>query len=188
MLPWPTVLDDVMCPLKAVTAHRRQRRAQHPSYKDIARKRLGLLCLAGLVGYDAPQPQRPPGGMQQCARLRSALIHEPSLQTLNEPFGAQHMLTREVLWFELQRLCINLKPSVMVVTNDLRQAVCAADRALMRSGKPGRFNAGRVVPIDRPPSLDDLYTAHYQAFMQELRVQTKAARQAERAVAAPAHV
>ena len=107
---------------------------------------------------------------------------------LDEPFGALDVFTREDLWFELQSLCINLKPSVILVTHDLREAVFLADRVLVMSSRPGRIIAERIVPFQRPRSLDDLYTAPYQTLVQDLRAHISAARQAERAAMELAHV
>lgn len=185
MLPWRTILDNVMLPLEVVEPHRGQLRAQRQMYED---KALKLLALVGLKGYDQRYPHELSGGMQQRASLCRALIHEPRLLMLDEPFGALDVFTREDLWLELQSLCITLKPSVILVTHDLREAVFLADRVLVMSSRPGRIIAERIIAFGRPRSLDDLYTAPYQALVQDLRVHISAARQAERAATEAAHV
>ena len=98
---------------------------------------------------------------------------------LDEPFGALDVFTREDLWFELQKLCSNLKPSVILVTHDLREAVFLADRVLVMSSRPGRIIAERDIPFARPRQIDDLYTAPYQELVQDLRCHISAARNAD---------
>ena len=176
MLPWRTILDNVMLPLEVVEPHRSQLRAQRSIYEE---KALKLLALVGLKGYDKRYPHELSGGMQQRASLCRALIHEPRLLMLDEPFGALDVFTREDLWFELQALCINLKPSVILVTHDLREAVFLADRVLVMSSRPGRIIAERDIPFARPRQLDDLYTAPYQELVHDLRLHISAARKAE---------
>lgn len=178
MLPWRTILDNVMLPLEVVEPHRSQLRAQRAMYEE---KALRLLALVGLKGYGKRYPHELSGGMQQRASLCRALIHEPRLLMLDEPFGALDVFTREDLWLELQSLCTNLKPSVILVTHDLREAVFLADRVLVMSSRPGRIIAERDIPFARPRSLDDLYEAPYQSLVQDLRMHISAARQAERA-------
>ena len=176
MLPWRTILDNVMLPLEVVEPHRSQLRAQRDMYEE---KALSLLEMVGLKGYDKRYPHELSGGMQQRASLCRALIHEPRLLMLDEPFGALDVFTREDLWCELQGLCINLKPSVILVTHDLREAVFLASRVLVMSSRPGRIIAERDVPFARPRQLDDLYTAPYQELVHDLRLQISAARKAE---------
>ena len=98
---------------------------------------------------------------------------------LDEPFGALDVFTREDLWFELQRLCSNLNPSVILVTHDLRETVFLADRVLVMSSRPGRMIAERGIPFARPRQLDDLYTAAFQELVQDLRAHISAARKAD---------
>jgi len=185
MLPWRSILDNVMLPLEVVEPHRGQLRAQRAMYEE---KALKLLALVGLKGYDKRYPHELSGGMQQRASLCRALIHEPPLLMLDEPFGALDVFTREDLWFELQTLCSNLKPSVILVTHDLREAVFLADRVLVMSSRPGRIIAERGIPFARPRQLDDLYTAPYQDLVHDLRVHISAARKADASQAEAEHV
>jgi NitT/TauT family transport system ATP-binding protein len=176
MLPWRCILDNVMLPLEVVEPHRARLRAQREMYEE---KALKLLAMVGLKGYEKRYPHELSGGMQQRASLCRALIHEPRLLMLDEPFGALDVFTREDLWFELQGLCMKVQPSVILVTHDLREAVFLADRVLVMSSRPGRIIAQRDIPFPRPRSLDDLYTAPYQALVQDLRAHISAARKAE---------
>jgi NitT/TauT family transport system ATP-binding protein len=183
MLPWRTILDNVMLPLEVVEPHRRRLSTHRREYEIKAH---ALLEMVGLKDSGSRYPHELSGGMQQRASLCRALIHEPRLLMLDEPFGALDVFTREDLWFELQGLCSKLKPSVILVTHDLREAVFLADRVLVMSARPGRIIAERTVPFARPRRLDDLYTAPYQSLVQELRGHISAARQAEGADAGAA--
>ncbi len=176
MLPWRTILDNVMLPLEVVQPHRGLLGARRTQYEAKAMK---LLEMVGLRGYEKKHPHELSGGMQQRASLCRALVHEPRLLMLDEPFGALDVFTREDLWAELQTLWGQLKPSVILVTHDLREAVFLADRVLVMSRRPGRIVAERSVPFARPRRLDDLYTAPYQAVVQELRAHISAARREE---------
>ena len=173
MLPWRNILDNVMLPLEVVEPHRRQLSSQRAQYIDKAMK---LLKMVGLSGFENRYPHELSGGMQQRASLCRALIHEPRLLMLDEPFGALDVFTREELWLELQTVCGALKPSVILVTHDLREAVFLADRVLVMSARPGRMIAERSIGFARPRVLDDLYTPAYQDLVHELRGFISAAR------------
>ena len=173
MLPWRNILDNVMLPLEVVDPHRQQLSRQKSAYVD---KAMALLKMVGLAGFEKRFPHELSGGMQQRASLCRALIHDPRLLMLDEPFGALDVFTREELWLELQKVCVTLKPSVLLVTHDLREAVFLADRVLVMSARPGRIVAERRVDFGRPRTLDDLYTAPYQDLVLELRSHISSAR------------
>ena len=94
------------------------------------------------------------GGMQQRAQLCRALIHEPSILLLDEPFGALDAFTREELWSVLQDLWMRRKCTVVLVTHELREAVFLADTMHVVSPRPGRVIASSPVPFARPRTLD----------------------------------
>ena len=176
LLPWRTILDNVMLPLEVVEPHRRKLRSERAYYVDKARR---LLSVVGLGGFEKKYPYQLSGGMQQRASLCRALIHDPQLLMLDEPFGALDVFTREDLWGELQTVCQTLKPTVILVTHDLKEAVFLADRVLIMSARPGRIIAERTVPFARPRSLDDTYTPAFQELVHELREHIAAARRGE---------
>jgi NitT/TauT family transport system ATP-binding protein len=176
LLPWRTILDNVMLPLEVVEPHRRLLRSQRAMYEDKARK---LLAMVGLAGFEKKFAYQLSGGMQQRASLCRALIHDPQLLMLDEPFGALDIFTREDLWVQLQEVCLTLKPTVILVTHDLKEAVYLADRVLVMSSRPGRILAERRVPFGRPRKMEDTYTAEFQAVVHELRDQISAARRGE---------
>jgi NitT/TauT family transport system ATP-binding protein len=176
LLPWRTIIDNVMLPLEVVRPHRHQLRAQRAMYEDKARR---LLEIVGLKGFEKKYPYQLSGGMQQRASLCRALIHDPQLLMLDEPFGALDVFTREDLWSELQTVCLTLKPTVILVTHDQREAVFLADRVLVMSSRPGRIIAERSIPFPRPRSLEIMYQPDFQALVHDLREHIAAARRGE---------
>jgi NitT/TauT family transport system ATP-binding protein len=176
LLPWRTILDNVMLPLEVVQPHRRRLRAHRAEYESKAR---ALLAMVGLAGFEKRFAYQLSGGMQQRASLCRALIHDPQLLMLDEPFGALDIFTREDLWEQLQQVCLTLKPTVILVTHDLKEAVFLADRVLVMSSRPGRILADRRIPFERPRRLEATYTAEFQALVHELRDQISLARKGE---------
>jgi len=173
LLPWRTVLDNVMLPLEVVRPHRARLRRGRAGYEAEAR---ALLALVGLAGFESRFPWQLSGGMQQRASLCRALIHRPVLLLLDEPFGALDVFTREELWLVLQEVCRTRRPTVVLVTHDLREAVLLADRVLVMSARPGRIVAERAVPFPRPRALEGTYTPEFGALVGELRALVGAAR------------
>ena len=176
LLPWRNVLDNVMLPLEVVEPHRRRLRRERAAYETRARD---LLASVGLAGFEQKFPWQLSGGMQQRASLCRALIHEPELLMLDEPFGALDIFTREDLWAVLQEVWIRRRPTVILVTHDLREAAYLADRVLVMSSRPGRIIAERAVPFPRPRTLETTYGAEFQALVAELRHHISAARRGE---------
>jgi NitT/TauT family transport system ATP-binding protein len=173
LLPWRTILGNVMLPLEVVEPHRGRLRRNRAMYEDKARK---LLAMVGLAGFEHKTPHQLSGGMQQRASLCRALIHDPALLMLDEPFGALDVFTREDLWGELQQVCALLAPTVILVTHDLKEATFLADRVLIMSARPGRIIAERTVPFARPRTLDLTYTQPFQSLVHDLREHISEAR------------
>jgi len=182
LLPWRNVLDNVMLPLEVTEQHRHRLRGSRAMYEEKARK---LLELVGLAGFEDKSPHQLSGGMQQRASLCRALVHDPALLMLDEPFGALDVFTREDLWVELQGVCSALKPTVILVTHDLKEATFLADRVLIMSARPGRIIAERTVPFPRPRSLALTYTQPFQELVVDLREHINAARRGEEPGPAP---
>ena len=173
LLPWRTTLANVMLPLEIVEPHCSRLKRERAAYLAKARD---LLALVGLQGFEDHFPWQLSGGMQQRTSLCRALIHDPSLLMLDEPFASLDMFTREELWLALQDLWIARRPTVILVTHDLREAVFLADRVLVMSARPGRIIAERAVDLPRPRKLDTTYEPYSVALVQELREHISAAR------------
>jgi NitT/TauT family transport system ATP-binding protein len=173
LLPWRKTLDNVMLPLEIVKPHCERLRSERAAYVAKARD---LLALVGLKEFEACFPWELSGGMQQRASLCRALIHDPSLLMLDEPFAALDMFTREELWLALQDLWLARRPTVILVTHDLREAVFLADRVLVMSARPGRIIAEHTIDLERPRRLDITYEPNSVAIIHKLREHISAAR------------
>ena len=173
LLPWRTTLTNVMLPLEIVQPHAGRLRREKAAYEARARD---LLRLVGLSDFEKRFPWQLSGGMQQRASLCRALIHEPALLMLDEPFGALDMFTREELWLALQDLWMARRPTVILVTHDLREAVLLADRVFVMSNRPGRILVSEKVDLPRPRTLDMLFEPVAIALIQSLRDQISAVR------------
>ncbi len=166
MLPWRTTLKNVMLPLEIVQPHRRRLRSEYESYVARAEELLGIV---GLKGFGDKFPWQLSGGMQQRANLCRALIHDPALLMLDEPFGALDAFTREELWQVMRDLHAEKGFTVILVTHDLREAVFLADRVFVMSARPGRIIVEREVDFPRPRPIDLTYEAGFNDIVHELR-------------------
>ncbi len=167
LLPWLTLLDNVMLPLKIVPPFRQEYRAKR---KTEFRDRIeALLAQVGLAGFSNKYPWQLSGGMMQRASLCRALIHEPQLLMLDEPFGALDQFTREELWSVMQDLWMTRKPTVLLVTHDLKEAAFLANRICVMQARPGRIIDDSVVPFPRPRTVEMSYDPNFTALTASLR-------------------
>ena|SRR6185436_4707055 len=164
LLPWRNALENVLLPLEIVEPYRRDFSKQ--KYRARAE---ALLESVGLHGFTEKHPWELSGGMQQRTSICRALIHEPEILMLDEPFGALDAFTREELWCALRDLQAARKVTVMLVTHDLREAVFLADTVYVMSARPGRIVKRRDVGLPRPRDLDVTYTQQFQDIVHELR-------------------
>lgn len=168
LLPWRTTLENVLLPLQIVEPHAKYFRKLRRKYED---KAMQLLSLVGLSGFEKKYPWELSGGMQQRSSLCRALIHEPRILLLDEPFGALDTFTREDLWDTLQKVWIDRKPTVILVTHDLREAVYLSDAVYVMSARPGRIISKAKVDLPRPRTLQDTFKPNFVEMVQNLRDQ-----------------
>jgi NitT/TauT family transport system ATP-binding protein len=173
LLPWRSTRENVLLPLEIVEPHRQNFRSDKAHYEEMADK---LLATVGLEGFSDRAPWQLSGGMQQRAQLCRALVHEPELLLLDEPFGALDAFTREELWDVLQALYNDRKCTVMLVTHDLREAVYLADTVYVMSARPGRVILDKKINMPRPRKLEDLYSRDIADLIQDLRHHINVAR------------
>ena len=166
LLPWRTTLDNVLLPLEIVEPHRSNFRSQRGAFAEKASK---LLQSVGLGGYEDKFPWQLSGGMQQRASICRALIHQPKMLLLDEPFGALDAFTREELWCILRDLQAAQNFNVILVTHDLREAAFLADTIYVMSRRPGRIVARKENPLPGPRELELTYTEPFTALVHELR-------------------
>ncbi len=167
MLPWLTIEKNVMLPLKIVEPFKRTfHRDRKGAYRDRVH---ALLAQVGLKDFAGHFPWQLSGGMLQRANLCRALIHDPDLLLLDEPFGALDQFTREELWQTLQDLYLDRKPTVLLVTHDLREAGYLARRICVMSARPGRVISDKAVPMPQPRDIGLIYTPEFVEMTQGLR-------------------
>ena len=175
MLPWRTTLNNLLLPLEIARPHRetfRQNREAH------ANKAIELLSSVGLENVAEKFPWELSGGMRQRASLCRALIHEPEVLMLDEPFGALDAFTREELWCVLRDLWQERKFTVLLVTHDLFESVFLADRVLVMSNRPGRVIMELEISFERPRDLDIRFEKEFVDIVHQLRDQIRTARAA----------
>lgn len=167
MLPWLTIRNNVMLPLKIVQPYRAEFRNKRNG--EFRERVDSLLAQVGLLDFAEKFPWQLSGGMLQRANLCRAIVHEPELLLLDEPFGALDQFTKEELWQVLQSLWQDKKMTVLMVTHDLREAVFLANRVCVMSARPGRILEDCTVGFERPRSLDDTFSPDFVSLTQHLR-------------------
>jgi NitT/TauT family transport system ATP-binding protein len=144
LLPWATVLDNVLFPLDMMG---RLDAAGRGRARD-------LLALVGLTGFEGKYPRELSGGMQQRAGICRALVHDPDILLMDEPFGALDALTREELTIEVMRIWHERPKTILFVTHSIPEAVLLADRVVVMSARPGRVAEIVEVKLPRPRDFD----------------------------------
>ena len=144
LLPWRSILGNVMLPID-------MKRLPRAKYLERAK---ALLSMVGLSGFERKLPWQLSGGMQQRAAICRALVHDPRIVLMDEPFGALDAMTRERMNVELQRIQRETGKTVMLITHSIPEAVFLADRVLVMSERPGAIAAIYDVPLPRPRSLE----------------------------------
>ena len=166
LLPWRTTLDNVLLPLEIVEPYRANFKARRKEYEQRAR---GLLHKVGLAGYEDKFPWQLSGGMQQRVSICRALIHEPKMLLLDEPFGALDAFTREELWCILRDLWLEQRFNVILVTHDLRESVFLADTVYVMRKSPGRFIVKKEINLPPARDLEITYSKEFGDIVHELR-------------------
>jgi NitT/TauT family transport system ATP-binding protein len=174
MLPWLSIRDNVMMPLKIVEPYRQQYRSKKKG--EFRERAEALLEQVGLRGFGDKRPWQLSGGMLQRASLCRALIHEPDILLLDEPFGALDQFTREELWDTMQALWMTKRPTVLLVTHDLRESAYLASRICVMSSRPGRIIQDSAVDFARPRTLESSYSPEFGALVHQLRMRIAEAR------------
>jgi NitT/TauT family transport system ATP-binding protein len=154
LLPWRTTLDNVLLPIEI---------QRGGSMADAAERRIALrmLDLVRLGDFANAYPHQLSGGMQQRAALARALMCDPDVLLLDEPFGALDELTRDVLNDELIRIWQSQETrltTVLMVTHSIPEAVTMSDRVIVLSNRPARLVEDVAVPCPRPRAPEDAET------------------------------
>jgi NitT/TauT family transport system ATP-binding protein len=159
LLPWRTTIANVL-----FTAEMRGERTER--YRARA---LELIALAGLAGFEQSYPHELSGGMQQRTAICRALLLDPSLILMDEPFGALDIITRERMGFELQKIWEASRNTVLFVTHSITEAVLLSDTIIVMTPRPGRIRAVLPVTLPRPRTSETLRDARFVELSAEVR-------------------
>jgi NitT/TauT family transport system ATP-binding protein len=144
LLNWRRVLDNVLLPIEILKLDKKK-------YVPKARE---FLSLVGLEGFERSYPNELSGGMQQRVSLARALIHDPKVILMDEPFGALDAITREKMNLELLRIWAESKKTVIFITHEINEAVFLSDRVVVLSARPSRMIEALDIDLPRPRTLD----------------------------------
>jgi NitT/TauT family transport system ATP-binding protein len=164
LLPWRTVTQNVLVPVEVQRLDKRR-------YRERAAE---LLALVGLAGFEDKYPNELSGGMQQRAGICRALVHDPDVLLMDEPFGALDAMTREQMNLELLRIWAEAGKTVVFITHSISEAVFLADRVLVMSPRPGRVVEIVDVDLPRPRDLEVMGTDRVGALVSRIRRHFKA--------------
>ena len=159
LLPWKTVLENVMIPVVVLGLERDAHR----------RRAMELLDLVGLSGFEDKYPKELSGGMQQRASIARALVHQPSLLLMDEPFGALDAMTRETMNLELQRIVKDAAITVLFITHSIQEAVFLGDRVVVMTPRPGRIAESMTIDLSRPRELDAMSAPEFGSYVRAVR-------------------
>lgn len=159
LLPWRRILENVMMPVEV----------KGLPVEEYRKRALALLKMTGLDGFERKYPWQLSGGMQQRAAICRALVHDPKIVLMDEPFGALDAMTRERMNVELQRIQRETGKTVMLITHSIPEAVFLADRVLVMSARPGKIDAIYDVTLPRPRTLDMMADPRFVEMTQKIR-------------------
>ena len=159
LLPWRTVLDNILLPIEV-----------HGLDAAAHRARAGeLLALTKLEGFEGKYPHELSGGMQQRVSIARALIHDPAILLMDEPFGALDAMTREQMNLDLMRIQERSRKTVLLITHSIPEAVLLGERVVVMSPRPGRIVDVIDVEMPRPRDFDAVATAQFGAYTRRIR-------------------
>jgi NitT/TauT family transport system ATP-binding protein len=159
LLAWRSVLDNVMLQIELRGLDR----------QAFAANAKALLEMVGLADFQRKFPWQLSGGMQQRASICRALVHDPALLLMDEPFGALDAMTREKMNLELQRIWSETKKTVLFITHSIPESIFLSDRVLVMTERPGRIAAIYEVPLPRPRTLKMMGTPEFASLAQTIR-------------------
>jgi NitT/TauT family transport system ATP-binding protein len=159
LLPWRTVFENVLLPIEF-------RKLARAKYKQSA---LDLLEMVGLRDFAQRYPYELSGGMQQRAAIVRALVQDPNLLLMDEPFGALDAMTREQMNLELLRIWSQSRKTVFFITHSIAEAIFLSDRVIAMTARPGTIAEVIAIDLPRPRDLSVINTDHFGHYSARLR-------------------
>lgn len=159
LMEWRTVMENVLFPVEVL-------KKQSKAYAAAAGK---LLATAGLTGFEDKYPRELSGGMRQRVAICRALIHDPAVLLMDEPFAALDAMTRDEMCLELLRIWEQSRNTVLFVTHSISEAVLLADRVVVMTPRPGRIARIVEIALPRPRTVDMEFTPEFQGYVAAIR-------------------
>lgn len=159
LLPWRTVLANVLLPAQV----------QHLDPATSRERARELLRLTGLQDFADKYPYELSGGMQQRVSIARALVHNPAILLMDEPFGALDAMTREYMNLELQNIWQRSEKTVLFITHSIPEAVFLADRVFVMTPRPGRLTDVLCIDLPRPRPLEIMNTDVFGEYVGRIR-------------------
>ncbi|MBV9891390.1 MAG: ABC transporter ATP-binding protein [Rhizobacter sp.] len=159
LLPWRTVLENVMLPAEVLNLDMRRARE----------RAMQLLHMVRLDGFEDKLPRQLSGGMQQRASIARALLHDPKILLMDEPFGALDALTRERMNLELQRIWAESGKTVILITHSIPEAIFLGDTVLVMTPRPGSIERVIRVDLPRPRTMQAMAAPEFGRIAGEIR-------------------
>ena len=159
LFPWRTVIENVMVPVDV-------QRLDRVRHLQVARQ---LLSLVGLSDFERAYPRELSGGMQQRVGIARALVNDPTILLMDEPFGALDAMTREHMNVELQRLWLERRNTILFITHSIPEAVFLADRVMVMTPRPGRIADICHIDLPRPRRLDIMTEPAFGEYVRHIR-------------------
>jgi len=160
LLPWLNIVDNVLFPLRHMS---------RPVGRAEIDRAMALLATMGIADFAKLQPRELSGGMQQRVSICRALITDPLLLLMDEPFAALDALTREELGSELSRVCAETPKAVVFVTHSIAESVMLGDRVIAMSARPGRIRRDCAVSLARPRRAQVVRESAFQEICSDVR-------------------
>jgi len=158
LLPWRSVRENVMLPIEILGKTDKDYRAEADR----------LLALVGLTGFESKMPYELSGGMQQRCAICRALIHDPRVLVMDEPFGALDAMTREEMGHELLRIWQRHRKTVVFVTHSIREAVWLADRVVVMTARPAKIADIVEISFGRPRTEKMQFLPEFGDYVQSI--------------------
>lgn len=159
LLAWRNVLENIMLPIDVLRLSRKAHEG----------RAAGLIKMAKLEGFERKYPWELSGGMQQRVAICRALINQPKLLLMDEPFGALDALTREAMNVELENIWLSTRQTIVLITHSISEAVFLGTRVAIMSSRPGTISRTISIDLPRPRTLAVTMTTEFSDYVREVR-------------------